>query len=423
MGEPSRSLSSFFKVFTKTSGNRKSKKSEGNEKHSRIIPNPPALPDGIQRQFSLAEIRAATNNFDQDLIIGEGGFGCVYKGVIDDGIGNLTNIAVKRMKPNSDSGQGCKEFQTEVLFLCQLRHQNLVSLIGFCCDKGEIILVYEYVRNGTLRDHLYGAGGHDPLPWKQRLEICISAARGLHHLHNGLKKYGVIHRDIKSSNFLLDQHWVCKISDFGLSKIRSLDKKKALERIDSLVKGTWGYLDPEYARGQGLTEKSDVYSFGIVLFEVLCARKALDLKLNEGQVNLAHWARSCATKGTIHEIVDPYLRGGIAPECFKIFVGIALSCISDLRNNRPDIGEVEATLELALELQIEADSEMERIHPHGHGECRYEDVIFSSSAFDIPDNYRADSSGSNGSSEVAFSFNSDAISDINVSQVFQQLVN
>ncbi|OMP11304.1 putative Serine/threonine-protein kinase PBS1 [Corchorus olitorius] len=136
-----------------------------------------------------------------------------------------------------------------------------------------------------------------PLPWKQRLEICI---------------------------------------DLGLSKIHSLDNKKALERIDSLVKGTWGYLDLE---------------------------KVLDLKLNEGQVNLAHWARSCATKGTIHEIIDPYLRGKIAPECFKIFVRIALSCISEMGNNRPDIGEVEATLELALELQIEADSEMEGIHP------------------------------------------------------------
>ncbi|XVE72313.1 hypothetical protein DITRI_Ditri11bG0029300 [Diplodiscus trichospermus] len=333
MGDPAGFLSRFFNALTKTTGNLKSKISEGNEKQTRTQ-NPAALPEEIDHQFSLAQIKAATNNFHEDLIIGIGGFGKVYKGFFHDG--NLV-VAVKRLNPLSR--QGFYEFQTEVKLLCQLRHQNLVSLIGFCNDKDEMILVYEYMRNGALRDHLCGSG-YDPLPWKQRPKICIGVACGLHYLHCGAKQ-AVIHRDIKTANILWDDKWNCKLSDFGLSKLRPRSKSKTLEKINSAVKGTWGYLDLEYARGHGLTEKCDVYSFEVLLFEVLSARKAVDKRLMENQVNLVHRAYRCINKGTLADIIDRHLRGQIAPECFRIYIDIASSCTCGEGNKRPDMGEVE----------------------------------------------------------------------------------
>ncbi|EOY17803.1 Malectin/receptor protein kinase family protein [Theobroma cacao] len=348
MGNPSQFLSGYFKVFTKAAGNRKSEKSKG--KHARIQ-YPVALPEEICHQFSLPEIRAATNNFHPDLVIGEGAFGNVYKGIVDD----RTMVAVKRLR--RDEVEGVKEFQTEVQLLCQLRHQHLVSLIGYCNDKDEKIVVCELMKNGSLRDHLHGCG-YDPLPWKQRLEICIGAARGLHYLHTGAK-HAVIHRDVRSNNILLDDKWVSKVSDFGLSKMRpqpSYNTSKALEKIESKVKGTFGYLDPEYFRNSEISEKCDVYSFGVVLFEVLCARPAIDPSQNRCEVNLSEWIHHCIGEGTIYNIIDPYLKGKIAPECFKIFVDIAHCCINEEGDKRPEIGEVELMLELALEMQEKADS-------------------------------------------------------------------
>ncbi|WRX12718.1 Serine-threonine/tyrosine-protein kinase [Theobroma cacao] len=213
--------------------------------------------------------------------------------------------------------------------LCQLRHQHLVSLIGYCNDKGEKIVVYELMKNGTLREHLYGSD-YDPLPWKQRLEICIGTARGLHYLHTGAK-HAVIHRDIKSSNILLDDKWVSKFSNFTLSEMRSQpsysDTSKLLKKINSPLAGTKGYVDPECLKGYGVSEKSDVYSFGVVLFEVLCGRKVVDPILDENEQYLLGWVCQCIDKGTIYNIIDPHLKRKIAPECLKIFVDIAYSCI------------------------------------------------------------------------------------------------
>ncbi|EOY17804.1 Malectin/receptor protein kinase family protein [Theobroma cacao] len=291
MGNLSQFLPCCFKVFTKVAGNRKSI-STGNEKHARIK-YPAALPEEIyhQRQFSLTEIKAATNNFHPKSLVREGYFVKVYKGIVD--YGNL--VAVKRFKP--DSVQGLDGFQTEVQLLCQLRHQNLVSFIGFCNDKDEEILVYELMKNGSLRDHLCGCN-YDPLLWKQRLEICIGAARGLHYLHTGAK----------------------------------------------------------HARDGGLSEKCDVYSFGVVLFEVLCARPVIDRRLDEHKQHLVYWVCRCIGDGTIYNIIDSYLKGKIAPECFKIFVDIAYCCISEKGDTRPEMGEVEMMLELALKMQEKADS-------------------------------------------------------------------
>ncbi|MBA0822203.1 hypothetical protein Goarm_019017, partial [Gossypium armourianum] len=300
-------------------------------------------------------------------IIGRGGFGNVYKGFNN---ASSTPVAIKRLNPSSQ--QGVLEFRTEIEMLSKLRHQNLVSLIGYCEDKMEMILVYDYMVHGTLRDHLYNTN-NPPLQWEQRLKMCIGAAQGLHYLHTG-PNHTIIHRDVKTTNILINEKWIAKISDFGLSKMNDLSNT----HISTAVKGSIGYLDPEYYRLQKITEKSDIYSFGVVLCEVLCARAPIDRTAEDHmQISLAEWAQHCYINGTLDQVIDTHLQGKIKLASLLKFGEVAISCLASEGIKRPTMSEVVYGLELALKLQGSEMNGNDENHANDSSTIDYH-VLFSS---------------------------------------------
>nr|XP_051221864.1 leucine-rich repeat receptor protein kinase HPCA1-like [Lolium perenne] len=289
------------------------------------------------RFFSFDELKNCTKNFSEDHEIGSGGYGKVYKGTIADG----TSVAIKRAEYGSK--QGAVEFKTEIELLSRVHHRNLVSLIGFCYEQGEQMLVYEYVSNGTLRENLQGIKGIY-LDWKKRLRIALGSARGLAYLHE-LADPPIIHRDVKSTNILLDDNLKAKVADFGLSKLVA-DTEKG--HVSTQVKGTLGYLDPEYYMTQQLSEKSDVYSFGVVMLELLSAR----LPISKGTYIVREFRVAIdpndhdyyGLQGTI----DPAIHDAAKSAGFRRFVQLAMECVEESASRRPTMGSVVKEIETMI---------------------------------------------------------------------------
>lgn len=296
------------------------------------------------RRFSLAEILSATDDFGEARVIGIGGFGKVYKGFIDIDEGSVI-VAIKRRESNSKQGE--REFATEMETLTKVRHRNIVSLIGYCNEEGEMILVYEFVANRTLADHLYklnDGGDSSSLTWNERLNICIGAGRGLDYLHSGCE---IIHRDVKSTNILLDENFRAKVSDFGLAKHFSTDNLES--HVSASLKGTFGYIDPSYFTTGRLTKASDSYAFGVVL-EVLSGKPAVGrASMHEPWMTI--WAQDKIRNGKIEQIVASNLKGEISEGCLKTFVGVVERCLDQKPKRRMAMTRVVAQLELALEQQ------------------------------------------------------------------------
>nr|XP_043612288.1 putative receptor-like protein kinase At5g39000 isoform X2 [Erigeron canadensis] len=289
------------------------------------------LEDSENLRIPFVDIKEATKNFST--LIGKGGYGLVYKGELLLS-GKLTPVAVKRLQVGV-SGQGFKEFLTEIQLLTRYKHPNLISLIGFCNEDEEKILIYEYAEHGSLDKYLSTAEYRRTLTWKRRLDICVNAARGLNFLHNeAAANERVIHRDIKSSNVLLDQNWKAMISDLGLSKIGRANEKDTY--LITNASGTYGYCDPVYRKSGILTKESDVYSFGVVLFEVLCGRLCFIDVHNEHRF-LPQLAKSYYKMGQINKIMDPELHNELDSDSLKKFSEIAFKCIHKTREQRPSM--------------------------------------------------------------------------------------
>ncbi|KAF0934343.1 hypothetical protein E2562_024830 [Oryza meyeriana var. granulata] len=305
------------------------------------------------RIFTFAELRAATRNFKADTVLGEGGFGRVHKGWVDERTmspvrsGSGMAVAVKKLDP--ESLQGVQEWQSEVNFLGRLSHPNLVRLLGYCWEDKELLLVYEYMAQGSLENHLFRSeprkGGstspQQPLPWSLRLSIAIGAARGLAFLHSSEKH--VIYRDFKASNILLNTQFHAKLSDFGLAKEGPAGGSS---HVTTRVMGTYGYAAPEYVATGHLYVKSDVYGFGVVLLEILTGLRALDTGRPSGQHNLVDWAKPfLSDRRKLARLMDPRLEGQYSSRGAQRAAQLTLRCLAADHKNRPSMREVVAVLE------------------------------------------------------------------------------
>ncbi|KAL8200576.1 hypothetical protein R6Q57_011915 [Mikania cordata] len=285
--------------------------------------------------YTLRELEAATDGFAAENVVGEGGYGIVYHGVLDD----KTQVAVKNLLNNR--GQAEKEFEVEVEAIGRVRHKNLLRLLGYCAEGAHRILVYEYINNGNLEQWIHGdVGLCSPLTWEIRMKIIIGTAKALTYLHEGLEPK-VVHRDIKSSNILLDKFWNPKVSDFGLAKLLGSDKNY----ITTRVMGTLGYVAPEYASTGMVNERSDVYSFGILFMELITGRYPVDYKRPQEEVHLVEWLRKMVNDRCPEKILDPKMIEKPSSRVLKRALVVALRCVDLNTDKRPKIGHVVHMLE------------------------------------------------------------------------------
>ncbi|MED6193240.1 putative serine/threonine-protein kinase pbl26 [Stylosanthes scabra] len=296
--------------------------------------------------FTFRELAAITKNFRQEFLIGEGGFGRVYRGRLEK---TNQEVAVKQLDRNGL--QGNREFLVEVLMLSLLHHENLVNLIGYCADGDQRLLVYEYMALGSLEDHLLDIHPQQkPLDWLKRMKIALHAAKGLEYLHDKANP-PVIYRDLKSSNILLDRDYNAKLSDFGLAKLGPTGDKT---HVSSRVMGTYGYCAPEYQRTGQLTVKSDVYSFGVVLLELITGRRAIDNTRHAREQTLVTWANPVFKEPNRYpELADPLLEGKYPLRSLHQAVAVAAMCLNEEPEVRPLISDVVTALSF---LPLDQDS-------------------------------------------------------------------
>lgn len=285
--------------------------------------------------FTLRDLELATNRFNKENVLGEGGYGVVYRGQLING----TPVAVKKILNNL--GQAEKEFRVEVEAIGHVRHKNLVRLLGYCVEGTHRILVYEYVNNGNLEQWLHGAmRQHGYLTWEARMKVLLGTAKALSYLHEAIEPK-VVHRDIKSSNILIDDDFNAKVSDFGLAKLLGAGKSHVTTR----VMGTFGYVAPEYANTGLLNEKSDVYSFGVLLLEAITGRDPVDYGRPTHEVNLVDWLKMMVGSRRSEEVVDPNMEPRPSTRALKRALLTALRCVDPDSEKRPKMSQVVRMLE------------------------------------------------------------------------------
>ncbi|GLT94037.1 hypothetical protein SLE2022_118000 [Rubroshorea leprosula] len=285
--------------------------------------------------FTLRDLEFATHHFSAENVLGEGGYGVVYRGRLING----TEVAVKKLLNNL--GQAEKEFRVEVEAIGHVRHKNLVRLLGYCIEGVHRMLVYEYVNNGNLEQWLHGAlRQHGTLTWEARMKVILGTAKALAYLHEAIEPK-VIHRDIKSSNILIDDNFNAKVSDFGLAKL--LDSGES--HITTRVMGTFGYVAPEYANTGLLNEKSDIYSFGVLLLEAVTGRDPVDYGRPANEINLVEWLKMMVGTRRAEEVVDLNLEIKPTTHALKRALLVALRCVDLDGDKRPRMSEVVRMLE------------------------------------------------------------------------------
>ncbi|KAK1389958.1 putative serine/threonine-protein kinase PBL17 [Heracleum sosnowskyi] len=291
--------------------------------------------------FTYEEMRLATKRFRPDQVLGEGGFGIVYKGVLDENVRpgyKKMEVAIKELDP--EGIQGDREWLAEVNYLGQLEHPNLVKLIGYCCDDDHRLLVYEYMACGSMENHLFQRVSAT-MTWARRLKIALDAAKGLAFLHGAERS--IIYRDFKTSNILLDAHYNAKLSDFGLAKDGPMGDQT---HVSTRVMGTYGYAAPEYVMTGHLTARSDIYGFGVVLLEMLIGRKAMDKSRPSQEHNLVEWARPLLNHHKkFLRIIDPRMEGQYSNKTAIKVANLAYQCLSQNPKGRPVMSQVVAILE------------------------------------------------------------------------------
>ncbi|KAK9048180.1 hypothetical protein SSX86_032857 [Deinandra increscens subsp. villosa] len=307
----------------------------GDQQQAVVSVQPEVSHLGWGHWYTLRELEIATNGFADENVIGEGGYGIVYCGVL----GDKSTVAVKNLLNNR--GQAEREFKVEVEAIGRVRHKNLVRLLGYCVEGAHRILVYEYVDNGNLEQWIHGdVGSTSPLTWEIRMNIILGTAKGLTYLHEGLEPK-VVHRDIKSSNILLDRQWNPKVSDFGLAKLLGSESSYVTTR----VMGTFGYVAPEYASTGMLNERSDVYSFGILIMEIISGRNPVDYSRPQGEVNLVDWLKTMVSSRNAEGVLDPKIPEKPSSRALKRVLLVALRCVDPSSQKRPKMGHVIHMLE------------------------------------------------------------------------------